>query len=459
MRQPKNFIAPLYRGVVAVQQKNGDLARTEFLKAWELAPDDPRAGNNLAILALSKGRTDEARDYYQKVLERNKDDLSTLMGLYNLERGAKRSDAARKILERAASKYPTAAQPAGLLAERYLAEGQPLKAIEVTQAAAQANPNDPRLLDDRGMAFLANRDPSTAVETYQRLVKVLPNSAEASFKLGTAQAALKSPVASTSFSRALKLEPQHAGAKLGLAQLDLLEGKNDEALRLARELKKEHPETVDAVLIESQALAGQKKLPEALKVLEQAQKAQPASDRLSFALADLHAKAGEKDRASRVVAEWLERHPNDASAAVRAAQAFLGYGRETQAAEAYEKALKIAPADPAVLNNIAWLSRKTDPKRALELAEKANSLKPDNAEIADTLGSLLLEQGKTARGLELAQKAFQLAPEQPGIHYHYAVALAKSGQKEKARRELERLLESNKRFSQEAEARSLLEQL
>ena len=112
-----------------------------------------------------------------------------------------------------------------------------------------------------------------------------------------------------------------------------------------------------------------------------------------------------------------------------------------------------------VLNNVAWLSRKTDPKRALALAEKANSLKPDDAGIADTLGWLLVEQGATARGLALAQKAFQLAPEQPTIHYHYAVALAKSGQKEKARRELQRLLESKKPFSQEAEARSLLGQL
>jgi Flp pilus assembly protein TadD len=112
-----------------------------------------------------------------------------------------------------------------------------------------------------------------------------------------------------------------------------------------------------------------------------------------------------------------------------------------------------------VLNNVAWLSRKTDPKRALELAEKANTLKPDDAGIADTLGWLLLEQGITARGLELLQKAFQLGPQNPGIHYHYAVALARAGQREKARSELERLLASQKHFAQEAEARSLLERL
>ncbi len=458
-RQPRSPLPHHYRGIIALQQNNVELAEAEFLKAWKLAPADPRTGNNLAMLALRKGHTDEARNYYQKVLDGNKDDLSALLGLYNLELIAKRPDEAKKILEKAYAKYPAAVQPATLLAESYLAAGQPIKALEVTQAAAQAAPDDPRLLDARGMAYLASRDPAKALEIYQRLVKLLPNSAEASFRLGTAQAALKEPAARASLVRALKLLPGHVGAKVALVQLDLQEGKNDEALRLSRELKKEHPESAEGVLAESQALARQKKLPEALQVLEQAQKAQPASDRLSFGLANLRWAAGDKDGSLRVVAEWQERHPNDVSAAIRAAQAYVVFGREDRAAEAYEKALKLAPTDPMVLNNVAWLSRKTDPKRAIELAEKAHSLKPDDAGIADTLGWLLVEQGSTARGLELAQKAFQLAPEQPDIHYHYAAALVKSGQKEKARRELERLLESKKRFSQEAEARSLLEQL
>ena len=108
---------------------------------------------------------------------------------------------------------------------------------------------------------------------------------------------------------------------------------------------------------------------------------------------------------------------------------------------------------------MAWLVQKTDPKRALELAEKAHTLKPSDAGITDTLGWVLVQQSATARGLELLQEAHQLAPRSPTIHYHYAVALAKSGQQEKARRELERLLESAQGFAQEAEARSLLRQL
>ena len=458
-KQPKSPLPHHYRGLIAIQQNNAELAEAEFLKAWELEPGDPRAGNNLAMLALRKGQIEQARNYYQKVLERNNGDLRTLLALYDLELTAKRPDEARKVLESALTKHPGAPQPAALLAKSYVAAGQPLKAIEVTQAAAQANPDDLGLLDTRGLAYLASGDLAGALDTYQRLVKLVPDSADANFRLGTVQTALKDPMARASLNRALKLAPAHVGARLALAHLNLQEGKTDEALRLARELKKEHPELVDGVLVESQALAKQKKFPEALKVLEQAQKAQPASEQLAFALANLRWMSGDKDGSLRIVAEWQEQHPGDVSAVTRAGQAYLSFGLQTQAVEAYEKALKLAPSDPMVMNNVAWLSHKTDPKRALELAEKANSLKPDDAGISDTLGWLLLEQFQTARGLELLQKAFQLAPQVPDIHYHYAVALVKSGQKAKARRELERLLASRKRFSQEAEARSLLGQL
>jgi putative PEP-CTERM system TPR-repeat lipoprotein len=458
-RQPKSFVPHLYRGVIALQQDNAELAQAEFLKAWELGPDDARAGNNLATLALRKGHIDEARTYYQKVLDRNKDNLPTLMGLYNLELVAKRPDEARKILERAASAYPSAVQPATLLAESYVAAGQPVKAIDVTQAAAQANPDDPRLLDARGRAYLANRDSAKALEIYQHLVKLLPDSADANFRLGTALAARKDPTARASFVRALKLAPAHRDAKIALIQLDLQEGKNDEALRLGRELKKEYPERAEGVLAESFALARQNKIPEALHTLEEAKQTYAASEPFTFALANLRWAAGDKEGSLKIVSEWQAQHPNDVSAANNAAGAYLSFGREVQAAEAYEKALKLAPADPMIMNNLAWLSRKTDPKRALELAEKANSLAPDNAAIADTLGWLLLEQGTTTRGLELLEKAFKLAPDASNIHYHYAAALAKSGQKEHARRELERLLESKKHFPQEAEARSLLGEL
>ena len=92
-------------------------------------------------------------------------------------------------------------------------------------------------------------------------------------------------------------------------------------------------------------------------------------------------------------------------------------------------------------------------------AERAYKLKPDSAAIADTLGWVLVEQGNTARGLELLQKAVAAAPKVPGVRFHLAQAWLKSGDKKKAGDELERLLTSTEKFSQQDEATNLLKQL
>ena len=77
----------------------------------------------------------------------------------------------------------------------------------------------------------------------------------------------------------------------------------------------------------------------------------------------------------------------------------------------------------------------------------------------DTLGYILVEQGNTTRGLPLLQKATSLAPEAADIHYHLVLGLVKSGDKAKARKELEQLLASGKTFNKIDEARALLKQL
>ena len=74
-------------------------------------------------------------------------------------------------------------------------------------------------------------------------------------------------------------------------------------------------------------------------------------------------------------------------------------------------------------------------------------------------GWILVEKGEMPRALELLRKANTLAPEMGDMRYHMAVALHRSGRSGEARRELERLLDSDRRFSMQNEARYLLQQL
>ncbi|MDQ3186418.1 MAG: tetratricopeptide repeat protein, partial [Pseudomonadota bacterium] len=63
------------------------------------------------------------------------------------------------------------------------------------------------------------------------------------------------------------------------------------------------------------------------------------------------------------------------------------------------------------------------------------------------------------RGLPLLQKAVSLAPAAAEIRYHLALGLVKSGDKTKARKELEQLLATGQTFIHANEAKLLLKQL
>jgi cytochrome c-type biogenesis protein CcmH/NrfG len=92
----------------------------------------------------------------------------------------------------------------------------------------------------------------------------------------------------------------------------------------------------------------------------------------------------------------------------------------------------------------------------VEYAEKANKLAPDQPGILDTLGTLLVEKGDTARGIELLQKATKLAPADPSIRLSLARALISTGQKDAAKKELEELAKLGDTFKSQADVEQLM---
>ena len=125
----------------------------------------------------------------------------------------------------------------------------------------------------------------------------------------------------------------------------------------------------------------------------------------------------------------------------------------------YRSALAIEPNNALVLNNAAWVAQQVKDPKALEYAEQANKLVPDNPAIMDTLGGILVEKGDTARGLELIKKAVDGAPKAAGIRLNYARALAKAGQKDAAKKELQTLQALGDKFGGQADVTKLMEGL
>ena len=126
------------------------------------------------------------------------------------------------------------------------------------------------------------------------------------------------------------------------------------------------------------------------------------------------------------------------------------------AAERYRIALKRAPENALLLNNLAWAASQLKRPEALEHAERAHELAPENPNIMDTLGVILVGSGQTERGLALLGRAAELAPDAHQIRLNFAKALLKVERKAAARKELEPLATLDTRLPVQQEAAKLL---
>ena len=155
----------------------------------------------------------------------------------------------------------------------------------------------------------------------------------------------------------------------------------------------------------------------------------------------------------------MKEHTKDLQFRLYLAEAATARKDYATASKYYRVLVDAQPNNPAMLNNLAWaLAQNKDPK-AIEFAEKANKLAPDQPALMDTLGVLLVDKGDTARGLELLQKAVSLAPQSALIRFNFAKALVKAGKKDEAKRELDELAKLGDKFPAQAEVAKLLQGL
>jgi putative PEP-CTERM system TPR-repeat lipoprotein len=379
----------------------------------------------LADLALSQGQTKEATTWLENSSKANTDAL----------------------------------QPAMLLATHYLRIGEKQKALTLAQKLQGSNSNNPEVLNILGQAQFANGDKPAALETYNRLAAMKPDSAPAQFLIAAVHMAMQNQsAASEALKKALSLQPDYLEAQLALASLEASKGNYEQAFAIARQIQKKNGKSPVGYELEGNLLMAQKKPDLAVKAYEQAfsiNKTGPLIVKLHASLS--HAGKG-KEADSRLT-QWLKEHPADTATRNYFAGTYLAKKQNKEAIEQYEIILRQEPKYVPALNNLAWLYQQEKNPRALEYAEKANQLTPDNPAILDTMGWILVEQGNTSRGLPLLQKASSLAPKSAEIQYHLVLGLVKSGDKPKARKELEQLLGTKKDFSKIEEARALLKQL
>lgn len=459
-KEPKSPVPHGIRGGVLLAKKDLAGARKSYEQALVLDPLYFPAAASLASLDVADKKPEAAKKRFENILAKDPKNLQALLAMAELvARTGGSADEVAGLIGKAISANPTELTPRLALISHYRAAKDTKKAVSAAQDALAALPDRPELLEAAATVLGEAGDTNQALAMYGKLATLQPNSPRIYLRIAELQIAAKNKdAAMQSLRKALAIKPDMVEAQRGIIMLDLDAGRIKEAIAMAREIQKQRPKEPPGYVLEGDVHLSQKAFAEAASVYRNGLKQAPSSE-LATKLYGALLAGGNRAEADKHAETWLKEHPKDGTFRLYLAEVANARGDYAASAKHYQVLLEAQPNNPLVLNNLAWAAHQRKDPKALEYAEKANKLAPNNPAIMDTLGVVLADKGDTARGLELLQKAVAAAPQAPAIRLNLAKVQIKAGQKAAARKELDELAKLGDKFPAQAEVSQLIKGL
>lgn len=391
---------------------------------------------NLARLDLVEGKTDQARARLLGILKDEPRNQDAYFELAQLEMSIQRSTEAIRWLEKARSYNPQSLGPSLMLVDVYLGMGDARKALDVAKDAQSGNQNNLQALAALGRAYLAVGNRDMARQNFRNITQ------QAGFNADWLQRAAQLQMsagdyegARYSIEKALLSKPGYFPALLLKATLDQQAGNLDLAEKQARDLASRYPResAVQQLLGDIAMQRGSYK--DAILAYESAYKLNNKNAAHAISLYRAYRAFGKNDLALEFAQSWARSFPSDPVAARVLAEAYLAADRYQDARLAYERILAQNGNDPVVLNNLANILLKLGDSGAQAMAERAYQASPQDPNVADTLGLILLKSGQAERALKYLREARIRAPGSTVIREHLAQALEETGRTAEAKSE------------------------
>ncbi len=473
----------------AYRGRQGDLegALEAAEAALRASPDDLRSKLRKAELLVDIGyRGDDSSQVAQgraivdAVLARDEANPEALFVRAKIDLAEQKLDAAAASLRRAIEARPEWAQAHFLLGSTLLLQGDRAAArAEVSRALElDADLVEAQRILARIHASLG--DHALAVETGRRVLRRNPG--DAATRILVAQSLLRQEKLDEALAELEAIPEESRGAEAHYALGRLFSKKRDwEAARrhLMAAYDPDSPRfEVLRALLDLDVREG--RLAESAERIEAAQQAEPDDSQLNRLHGEVLLYSGKKVAAEAAFRRAIELDPNDLSGYQNLARYLAITGRPGEVLATYEEALKRNPdsaplhmvvgslyelqsrteeamaryeeairLDPGLavaMNNLAYLLTEEggDLDRALDLAQEAKALLPDNPNAADTLGWVLYKKNLPSAAIGyLKEAASGFRAEDPQlalVRHHLALAYEANGEPEQAQQTLERAI-------------------
>jgi len=458
-RAPNNPVFHNLVGAAALGLEDADAARAGFEAALAVDPTHMPAMINLARLDIRLGNAETARNRLVAIHESNPGQIEPMLELARLAEEERRFDDAIRWLEKAVQTDSSRVALRVRLIEFYVRNGYTEDAVAVAHTIELSDDSPLEVIESVGNAELAAGNRRRAAAAFRRAAAQAGASPRLLVRAGRNQlAAGDDNGAERTLGEALRLDPERLDAHALLAGLDARRGRTAVAMRRIALIRKNDPDSPTSDRLEGDMMMANRLYAAASLAYEAGFRKEPSSDLLVRLFEAQQLATPDNLPVDRLEA-WIADNPEDFDVVRVLGSAYIELGRLDEALALHERLVSAGRVDAEILNNLASLYGEMRDPRALRSAEMAYELAPGSADVLDTYGWQLVQNGEPERGRAILRDASARSAGSAEINYHIAYALHALGRTEEARAALEDLFDNAGPEPIPAGARELLQEI
>jgi tetratricopeptide (TPR) repeat protein len=470
------YVRARYRlGEIYLDRKEYEKANEQTEALLKLNDDDTQALILRARLRLQENKAEDAIKDLEEILKKQPSHRDSLYLMTQARLALGQIDQARAFIGDLEKYHPNYLKTGLLKIQASLTSGDSENALRMAnnllEAVKNANPSAEnsqrdltelqfRALSARGLAYLDLGKLTEARADLQEILRISPNSSAAMINLAKVVAAEKNlPEALGLYEKALAVDQKNFDALSGSVgilnrqkQFAQAHAKIDKAIT-------ENAAQTDVLpalhYLKSDVFTAEKNIESAESELKKAIELDENYLPAYSSYASILVARNQTEQAVEQYKKVVERKP---SASIYTLIGVLEDARNNQpeAEKNYRKALEVQPDAVIAANNLAWLIAETGGNldEALTLSQAVVKKNSSSAGFYDTLGWVYFKKGLYSPAVEQFKKAVALdaknaSAQNPAYRLRLGMALASSGDKLSARREVENSLQNEKSLSQQ----------
>ena len=364
-------------------------------------PDTPELEYSIALLLKVTGQPQQALDRLEPLLQENANFQPAIILKGDLLYQTDQKSSALDYLLTNTRRFPGNRQMGTLYGRMLINEGELQAAQDEFNRLVKRYPDTPGLRLSHALVALENGQTDLARQELTQLAEQGHHTSEANYYLG-------------------RIEDQASNTEQAIGYYQSVEQGNYYFPALARA---------------SSLLAENGQLEDAIDRIRRLREANPRQAENFWLLeVNLLLDQEQQQQALSTATEALEEHPDNIEIRYARAMLYDGIGQPAYAEADLKHILEQEPENAVALNALGYiLTTRTDRLReARGYIEKALRLDPDNPAILDSMGWVLFLEGQLEPALEPLSRAWAAFPD-PEVAAHYGEALWMNGAEEQAR--------------------------